>query len=151
MSTEVLSKRFLISEASKALSGLDEVKIISQEERSEVRTGYLEQALDNLHFVEDNISNVVGDFFAKTQGRMNFGYHTLSFFGEVPIMFNAQEDKGQLSYAFDPGRKPARLTEDLIKRLWNANINRNAVKAFGSLSKEQIIERFQSHIISSIK
>lgn len=151
MSAEILSKRFLISEASKALSGLDGLKAVTDTEEPEVKEGYLEHAIDNLHFVEDNISEVVGDFFVKTQGRLNFGYHTLSFFGEVPIMFSTQEDKGQLSYAFDPGRKPAKLTEDIIKRLWNANINRNAVKAFGKLSKKQLVEKFESHIISSIK
>jgi hypothetical protein len=152
MTAEVLPKKILINEASAALTGLDALRTsLDGQDLSLLKPDPLEQALDNLGFIKGNVSERVNEYFVKTKGRLNFGYRTLSLFGEVPVMFMAQEDQAELSYAFDPGRKPAVLTEDLVRRLWNANINRNAIKALGSLSKEQILQRFESHILSSIK
>jgi hypothetical protein len=145
-------KRVLIHEGSKALSQLDSLKAFINEQEDPKKTDdYLEGALGNLHFVEDTISPTIEGFFAATKERMTFGYQTLSFFGEVPIMYNPIEHANELAYAFDPIKKPAILTEGILKRLWNANINRNAVKAFGKLSKIELIDRFESHILSSIK
>lgn len=151
MGAEVLPKRILIDEGAIALWRLDGIRArVDKEEATEEKKG-LPGALENLHFIENNISGVVGDFFVKTKRKMPFGYKTLSLYGEVPITYCVIEQQGQLGYAFDPMKRPTRLTEDLLKRLWNANINQDAVKAFGNLSKIELINAFQSHIVSSIK
>lgn len=146
------TKKVLVYEGAEALSRLSDLRvIISEQENSERNDDYLEGAVQNLHFVEDKISGAVEGFFATTKKKMTFGYHTLSLFGEVPIIYNPNEHLNRLAYAFDPVKKPAILTEDILKRLWNANINRNAVKAFGRLTKEELIKKFESQILSSIK
>lgn len=145
-------KRVLIQEGAQALSKLDSLKAsIDDQTNPEKPESHLEGAIENLHFVEEQISPTVEGFFTTTRKKLNFGYQTLSFFGEVPIIYSPHDQVNRLAYAFDPMKKPARLTEEILRRLWNANINRNAVKAFGKLSKKELIGRFESHILSSIK
>lgn len=151
MTTETLPNKNLTDEASQALTKLYEIKATIAQDLTDTNSDYLQQALSNFHFIENAILDAVGGFFSKNEGRISFGYKTISFFGELPIVFSSKEGNPQLEYAFAPERKPAKLTEDLIKRLWNANINQNAVKAFGKLSREDIVDRFQSQILSSIK
>lgn len=147
-----ITKKTLILEGAQALSQLSDLKqFVVEQENVERSNDYLEGAVQNLHFVEDKISGAVEGFFTSNKKRMTFGYHTLSLFGEVPIIYNSEEHVNRLAYAFDPMKKPAILTEDILKRLWNANINRNAVKAFGKLTKKELIEKFESQILSSIK
>ncbi len=153
MEKETRNIRRLIHESDIALSRLDSVKAVlsHEEEIPEAPKDYLHDAIGNLHFVNKYISALVADFFAEAKSTLVFRYRTSSFLGEIPIMYNAGDHKNKLAYAFDPMKKPGELTEDILKRLWNANINQDAVKVFGKLSKEELIGKFQSHIVSSIK
>lgn len=139
--------------AVKAIEGLASLKkeLAENEDFSKKPENPLQGALENLSFFENVIPSEVSEYFAKAGKMIDFNYRTLSFFGAIPIIYSPLELPGSLGYAFDPIHKPARLSESLLKRLWNANINRNAVKAFGSFSKEEIVLKLQNSILSSIK
>lgn len=153
MEKETGNIRRLIHEGDIALTRLDSVKnaVGHEKETPEVPKDYLHGAIDNLHFVNKYISALVAGFFEEANNTLVFGYRTSSFLGEIPIMYNAGNHINKLAYAFDPMKKPTKLTEDILTRLWNANLNQDAVEAFGKLSKIELIDKFQSHILSSIK
>lgn len=126
-------------------------KLAENEDFSKKPKDPLQGALENLSFFENIVPTQVSEYLVVIGKTIDFKYKALSFFSPVPIMYNPPELPGNLGYAFDPIHKPARLSEALLKRLWNANINRNAVRAFGSLSQEEIVLKLQNSILSSIK
>lgn len=153
MKTETIEKTNSSEFAIKAINSLASLKseLSESEDFANKSENPLQGALENLRFFEETVPPEVSEYFALTGKTINFKYRTLRFYGVVPIMYNPQKLPGALGYAFDPIHKPAKLTEGILKRLWNANINRNAVEAFGSLSKEDLVRKLENTILSSIK
>jgi hypothetical protein len=97
----------------------------------------LQGAKTNLLFVNLELAPMIRSYFKLSGKKFELGYSSLSLGGSKAIAYYPVFDG--LGYEFAPDRKPALLTENILERLFNANINQKAVETFGELSKIQII------------
>lgn len=101
--------------------------------------GYLlDSAKDNLIFVTEKLIPVFKDYFKMTNKRFNLGKTYLSPASGTAIFYDPKLES--LAYSFAEYRKPVILSENILNRLYNAEINSTAVETFGELSKIQIID-----------
>lgn len=112
--------------------------------------GMISQALDNFRFINEEVSPVVQNFYELSNRSLEFKKRfSLSPAGAKSIRYNSRELPNKLVYTSDLGEKLVELTEDMLKMLWNANINRDAVESLARPSKDQIIDKFKLHISSN--
>lgn len=109
----------------------------------------LQAAISNLDFVNDQITPVVKDFYKKTGKQLRIGVplsSIRSIISEPPIVYNSGEHPVKLAFGTTKEKQRAELTEKRLKLFMNANTYRSMVKAFGNLSKDEIIQKFIKNI-----
>lgn len=144
----------LREEGASAIYGLSVLQInleLNTGDYSEKPRNPLSGAIENLHFINGKISEVVGSFFSLDGRSLKFNYFPRTLEGCRPFIYHAEELPNRLVYQTAPDRRPFPLSEGRLNSIWSANQNRQAIEALGTLSKKELIERFKKHISSSIK
>ena len=140
-------------QAESAIKGLEilQIKLELKADYAQKPREPLSGAIENLHFVNENIAEIVGNFFNISGKSLQFSYFPQTPEGSRPFSYHTKELPNKLSYATALGRRPALLSEQRLRIIWNANQNRKAVEALGKLSKKELIEKFRKHIVAAMK